>query len=149
MEMVKWRLEYGKTTKPYVWGDARASPGFHYATPLPSTSIYLGVFHSLFTCHWISFVFLLYDRRICTHSIDHSLAVADFEFPRLGLALVPDVVVPEAEHGVRMKQKSRFKFLPWPEFEPRTSQSNALGRKKVMHDMFRIARDWELHVSDC
>ena len=23
-----------------------------------------------------------------------------------------------------MKQKSRFKFLPWPGFEPRTSQSN-------------------------
>jgi len=29
---------------------------------------YLGVFHSLFTCHWISFVFLLYDRHICTHT---------------------------------------------------------------------------------
>src|SRR6218665_90464 len=24
-------------------------------------------------CHWISFVFLLYDSRICTHSIDLSL----------------------------------------------------------------------------
>ena len=33
MEMIKWRLECG-TTKPYFWGDARASPGFHYATPL-------------------------------------------------------------------------------------------------------------------
>src|SRR6218665_3230117 len=31
-------------------------------------------FHSLFfTCHWISFVFLRYDRRICTHSVDPSL----------------------------------------------------------------------------
>src|SRR6218665_2831584 len=31
-------------------------------------------FHSpFFTCHWISFVFLLYGRRICIHSIDPSL----------------------------------------------------------------------------
>src|SRR6218665_1494877 len=55
-------------------------------------------------------VLLLYDKRICTYSIDPSLS--DGEFPGLGLDLVPDVVVPEAEHGVRMKQKSRFKFLP-------------------------------------
>src|SRR6218665_3627137 len=73
---------------------------------------YLGVFHSLFICHWLSFVFLLYDRRICSHSIDPSLA--DGEFQGLGLSLVPDVVVPEAEYGVRIKQKSHFKFLPWP-----------------------------------
>ena len=52
-------------------------------------------------------VFLLYDRHICTHLTDPSLA--DGEFPGLGLALVPDVVVPEAEHGVRMKEKSRIK----------------------------------------
>ena len=51
-------------------------------------------------------MFLLYDRRVCTHSIDSSLA--DGEFPGLGLALAPDVLVPEAEHGVHMKQKSRF-----------------------------------------
>ena len=61
-------------------------------------------FHSLFTCHWILFVFLLYGRRICTDSID--LSLADGEFPGLGTALILDVVVPEAEHGVRMKQKS-------------------------------------------
>ena|SRR6218665_1087701 len=71
---------------------------------------YLGVFPSLFTCHWFSFVVLLYEQRICTHSIDPSLA--DGEFPGLGLALVLDGVVPEAEHGVHMKQKSRFKCLP-------------------------------------
>ena len=33
------------------------------------------------------------------------------------LVLVLDVVVPEAE---RMKQKSLFKLLPWPRFEPQT-----------------------------
>jgi len=31
---------------------------------------------------------------------------------------------PSPPLGVRMKQKSRFKFLPWPGFESRTSQSN-------------------------
>ena len=56
-----------------------------------------------------------------THLIDPTLV--DGEFPGLGLALIRDVVVLKAEHGVRVKQKSRFKFLPWPRFEPRTSQS--------------------------
>src|SRR6218665_2746844 len=55
-------------------------------------------FHSLFfTCHWISFVFFLYDRRSCTHSIDPSLINFLDEFPGLGLTLVPNVVYPEAE----------------------------------------------------
>src|SRR6218665_1320443 len=55
-------------------------------------------FHSLFfPYHWISFVFLLYGRRICTHSVDPSLTHFLGEFPGLGLALVPDVLVPEAE----------------------------------------------------
>ena len=47
-------------------------------------------FHSLFfTCHWISFVFLLYGWRICTHSVDPSLTHFLGEFPGMGLALVP------------------------------------------------------------
>src|SRR6218665_3465620 len=48
-------------------------------------------------CHWISIVFLLYGRRIATYSVDPSLSHFLSEFPGLGLALVPDVVVPEAE----------------------------------------------------
>src|SRR6218665_707967 len=47
-------------------------------------------------CHWILIVFLLYNRRIATHSVDPSLTHFLGEFPGLGLALVPDVVVPEA-----------------------------------------------------
>ena len=39
------------------------------------------------------------------------------EFPGFGLALVPNFVVPEAEHGVRMKQKSRLKVLLWLGFQ--------------------------------
>src|SRR6218665_1784168 len=48
-------------------------------------------------CHWISIMFLLYGRRIATHSVDPSLSHFLGEFPGLGLALVPDVVVSEAE----------------------------------------------------
>src|SRR6218665_196882 len=52
------------------------------SSPAPSIS---RCSHPLFfTSHWISLVFLLYDRRICTHSIDPSL-FADGEFPGLML----------------------------------------------------------------
>src|SRR6218665_616207 len=51
-------------------------------------------------CHWIPIVFLLYGRRIATHSVDPSLTHFLGEFPGLGLALVPDVVVPEADHNI-------------------------------------------------
>src|SRR6218665_1672980 len=37
-------------------------------------------------CHWISIVFLLYGRRIATHSVDPSLTHFLGEFPDLGLA---------------------------------------------------------------
>src|SRR6218665_2704385 len=48
-------------------------------------------------CHWISIVFLLYGRRITTHSVDPPLTHFLGDFPGLGLARVPDVVVPQAE----------------------------------------------------
>jgi len=64
-------------------------------------------------------------RQVYLHpSVDPSLTHFSGEFPGLGLALVPDAVVPEGGEGVRMKQKSCFKCLPWPEFESRTLQSN-------------------------
>src|SRR6218665_431922 len=52
-------------------------------------------------CHRISIAFLLYGRRIATHSVDPSLTHFFGEFPGFGLALVPDVVVPEAEQRSR------------------------------------------------
>src|SRR6218665_3177539 len=66
---------------------------------------YISVFfHSVFTCHsCFSFTTVV--------SAPIRSTLADGEFPGLGLALVPDVLVPGAEHGVRMKQKSQFKFL--------------------------------------
>src|SRR6218665_394705 len=47
------------------------------------------VFPFALFCHWISIVFLLYGRRIATHSVDPSLTHFLGEFPGLGLALVP------------------------------------------------------------
>src|SRR6218665_1148298 len=46
---------------------------------------------------WISIEFLLYGRRVATHSVDPSLSHFLGEFPGLGLALIPDVVVSEVE----------------------------------------------------
>ena len=63
-------------------------------------------------CHWISFVFLLYGRRIATHSVDSSLTQFLCEFPGLGLALVPDVVVLEAEQRCAWSRKPDPNFWP-------------------------------------
>src|SRR6218665_1130293 len=71
-----------------------------YLSPFPSPSMHISAcFHSLFSRHWISFVFFIYSRCICTHSVDPSLTHFLGEFPGLGLALDPDVLVPEAEYG--------------------------------------------------
>src|SRR6218665_3117046 len=78
------------------WAFARI--GFHR----PSLRFPYLVFSIRSFCHWISIVFLLYRRRIAplpTHSVDPSLTHFSSEFPGLGLALVPDVVVPEADSG--------------------------------------------------
>src|SRR6218665_2051708 len=70
-------------------------------------------FHSLFfTCHYISFVFLVYGRRICTRSVDSSLTHFFGESPGLGLALEPDVVVPEAEKRCAWSRKLDPNFCP-------------------------------------
>src|SRR6218665_1758819 len=73
----------------------------------------LVLFYPLFfTYHWISFVFLLYGRSICTHSVDHSLTHFLGEFSGLGLALVPDVVVPEVEQGCTWSRNLDPNFCP-------------------------------------
>src|SRR6218665_1374199 len=80
-------------------------------SPFPSSSM-LGVFPFALICHWISIVFLLYGRRIATHSVDPSLTHFLGEFPGLGLALVPDVVVPEAEQRCSWSRKLDPNFCP-------------------------------------
>src|SRR6218665_3372918 len=57
-------------------------------------------------CHCISIVFLLYDRRIATHSVDPSLTHCLGEFPGFGMAKVPDVLVPEADSGANGAENS-------------------------------------------
>src|SRR6218665_819665 len=63
-------------------------------------------------CHWISIVFLLYGRRIATHSADPSLTHFLGEFPGLGLALVPDDAVSEAEQRCAWSRKLNPNFCP-------------------------------------
>src|SRR6218665_3812268 len=67
-------------------------------------------------CHLISIVFQSRfpadDRRIATHSVDPSLTHFLGEFPGLGLALVPDVVVPEAEQQCTWSRKLYPNFCP-------------------------------------
>src|SRR6218665_3642748 len=57
-------------------------------------------------CHWILIVFLLYSRRIAAHSVDPSPTHFLHEFPGLGLALDPDVVVPGADSGAHGAENS-------------------------------------------
>jgi len=64
-------------------------------------------------------VFLLYGRRIATHSVDPSLTHVLGEFPGLGLALVPDVVVPEADSGAQGAENS-IQISALAGVEPRT-----------------------------
>ena len=70
-------------------------------------------------CHWISIVFLLYCRRIATHSVDPSLTHFLGEIPGLRLALVPDVVVPEADGGAHGAENS-IQISALAGVEPRT-----------------------------
>src|SRR6218665_1442083 len=70
-------------------------------------------------CHWISIVFLLYGRRIATHSVDPSLTHFLGEFSGLGLAVVPDVVVPEADSGAHGAENS-IQISALAGVEPRT-----------------------------
>ena len=105
------------------WAFARVGV-HHISLCLP----YLGVFHSLFfTCHWISFVFLLYDW--CIRTIGRPFTYSPNRWvSRLGTFSGTRCCGPRGGAGVRMKPKSRFKFLPWPRFEPRTLQSG--GRER-------------------
>src|SRR6218665_3655454 len=70
-------------------------------------------------CDWISIVFLLYGRCIAIHSVDPSLTHFLGGFPGLGLALVPDVVVPEAD-GVAHGAENSIQISTLAGVEPRT-----------------------------
>src|SRR6218665_256284 len=85
--------------------------------PPPSISWCFSIPSSSPAIAWISFVLLLYDRRICTHSVDPSLTHFLREFPGLGLGIRCSGTRGGA--GARTEQKILSKFLPWPELESR------------------------------
>ena len=93
---------------PVSWAFARV--GVHH---LSLCLLYLGVFPLTLNFICVSSLQLMYLHPSVDPSLTHFLGV----FPGLGLAMVPNVVVAEAEQRC-VKQKSRFKFLPWPGFEP-------------------------------
>src|SRR6218665_2688568 len=96
------------------WAFARIGVVHRPSLRLP----YLG-FPFALICHWISIVFLLYGRRIATRSVDPSLTHFLGEFPGLRLALVPDVVVPEADSGAHGAENS-IQISALAGVEPRT-----------------------------
>src|SRR6218665_3659118 len=77
-------------------------------------------------CHWTSTVFLLYGRRIAAHSVEPSLTHFLGEFPGLGLALLPAVVVREADSGAHEAENS-IQISALAGEEPRTLASSGHG----------------------
>src|SRR6218665_376824 len=94
-------------------------------SPFPSSSI-LGVFHSLLSAIGFQSCFFLYGRRIATPSVDASLTHFLGEFPGLGLALVPDVVVSEADSGAQGAE-NLIQISALAVVQPRTLASRGRG----------------------
>ena len=89
------------------------------AFPLPLFQVL--VFSGLLSVHWISFVFFLYDRNFCTHSLKPLfLTPCEFEAWNWFWYLLTCGLRGGVE--AHMEQKSGSKYLPWPEFEPWTSR---------------------------
>src|SRR6218665_1864067 len=86
---------------------ATACVGVHCPSPFllfPPMSLV----HSLSTCRWSPLVFLLYDPRTFVHLSAPIRATPSL--PGLELALVPEVVFSEAEHGVRNAHDAEISF---------------------------------------
>src|SRR6218665_951335 len=113
--MLKWCIKIGIAL--VSWDFARI--GVHR----PSLRLPYLMFSIRSFRHWISIVSLLYGRLIATHSVDPSLTHFLGEFPGLGLALVPDVVVPEAEKRCTWSRKLDPNFCPGG-VEPQTLASS-------------------------
>src|SRR6218665_610689 len=77
-------------------------------------------------CHWISIVFLLYGRRIATHSVDPSLTHFLGELPGLGLALVPMLWSQRRNNGANGAENS-IQVSALAGVEPRTLASSGRG----------------------
>ena len=90
---------------------------------------YLGIFP--FTLLHLTLDFIrvssLRPTYTCTHSVDPSLTHFLDEFTGLGLALVPDVVVPDAEQGCAWTEIS-IQISALAGVEPRTLESSGQER---------------------
>src|SRR6218665_798348 len=98
----------------------------HWCPMLFPSSSFPYVFWSsiLYLCHRISFLFFFITTEVsafCTLSLD-PLFLTLVKFPVWDWLWCPMTCDPRGGVGVRLEQKSRSKFLPWPGFEPRTSR---------------------------
>src|SRR6218665_2322895 len=98
----------------------------HWCPMLFPSSSFPCVFWSsfLYLCHRISFLFFFITTEVsafCTLSLD-PLFLTLAKFPVWDWLWCPMTCDPRGGVGVRLEQKSRSKFLPWPGFEPRTSR---------------------------
>src|SRR6218665_2762911 len=91
--------------------------------------LYLGVFPFSLLRLTLNFIRDSSLRQICLHpSVYPSLTQGFGEFPGFWIDSGTRCCGPRGGSEVRMKQKSRFKFLPWPGFEPRTLQTDGCER---------------------
>jgi len=84
-------------------------------------------------------MFLLYGRRIATHSVNPALTHFLGEFPGLGLDLIADVVVPEADQLYTWSRKLDPNFCHGRGMLP-TLASNARACKMLSTCVFEFSR---------
>src|SRR6218665_589333 len=78
-------------------------------------------------CHRISIVFLLYGRRIATHSVDPSLTQFLGESPGLGLALVYPMLWCQRRNSGAHGAENSIQISALAGVEPRTLASSGRG----------------------
>src|SRR6218665_1169407 len=88
-------------------------------------------------CHWISIMFLLYG--IATHSVNPAFTPFLDEFLGLGLNLIHDVVVPEADQLYTWSRKLDPNFCPVRGI-PQAFASNARACKMLSSRAFEFSR---------
>src|SRR6218665_3660650 len=111
-----------------------------YCVHRPSLRLPYLMFSIRSFCHRISFVFLLYGRRIVIHSVSPSLTYFLGQFPGLELALIPAVVIPVADHRYTHEAENANQISARAGVEPRTFVSNARACKMLSTCVFAFSR---------
>src|SRR6218665_3427475 len=78
-------------------------------------------------CRWISIVFLLYGRRMATHSVDPLLTHFLGEFPGLGLALVYPMMRSQRQNSGAHRAENSIQISALAGVDPRTLASSDRG----------------------